>query len=228
MKQCIEMLRIILSINKNNDTQLTNNCVYCILSGCQKSGNFVIGTEIISTYIDYRKISNKTLNAIIGFYGAFNEIHSAESVFESIPKQNVNTININALMTCYLRNNKTNKCMALYQENHELLDNISHLLALKACIKSRNHELGRRIITQCVEPCSIELLTTMIDFYGQCKDTTSCINIFRSIPHRNRTVVTIGAMMKSYIKNHCNQKAISLSNGVNAMTPRICLQSKHV
>eukprot|EP01083_Nonionella_stella_P023873 66025_1 len=114
------------------------------------------------------------------------------------------------MMTCYLRNNKMSKCIALYQDNHELLDNISHLLALKACIKSRNYALGRQIITQCVEPCSIELLTTIIDFYGQCKDITSCVNIFISIPPGNRTVVTVGAMMKSYINNDYSKEAIFL------------------
>eukprot|EP01083_Nonionella_stella_P141861 437846_1 len=201
---------------------LTHNEVthLMLIKACQHSRNFDFAHEIISQKIDYvnGKHNMRLLNTLMHFYGECKDVDAAERVFESIPSTQRNVIHTNCIMTCYLNNDLVLPCLTFYEQSN-VKDDVSHLLALKACAKYQKYNEGNRIIREHIkfdninktQRHSIELLTTMIDFYEKCKDIESAIHVFQFIFHQQMiNDVCIGVMMKAYINNDRSDDALSL------------------
>ncbi len=158
--------------------------------------------------------------ALINAYGHFSEIQSSFQLFQKITPDKRNVVVVNSMMTALIHNRYIKKAIELYDEpQFELLkDDISHLLAIKACIMSNNFEKGKDIHLQTVNPSIIELTNMLIEFYGHFGDLDNALLLFNGIKMENMTVFSIGAMMKAFINNNDeSRKALDLFHRFNSM-----------
>ena len=94
------------------------------------------------------------------------------------------------------------------------IDDKCAVLALKACIQTKNFEKGIQIhhdlerITPNLQ--NVYLQSALINLYGEHSDIDTAVNIFNQIPRSKRDSVIITSMMSAYL--HCGQhlEAINL------------------
>ena len=121
---------------------------------------------------------------------------------------------------CYLRNNQNFEALELYKEYGALQSDVTHLLAIKACINANDYEYGQRIIhhlNASNNKNSVQLLCTFIDFYAMFEDIDRAKKIFVSIPHNKINNVLINAMMNALIKNNDSARAVSVYQKYSAL-----------
>eukprot|EP01083_Nonionella_stella_P309903 1099174_1 len=113
------------------------------IKACVMSRNYTKGQAIHSTVGSDCDIFIQT--AFIDFYGTFHQIQKAQNIFTSI--ENINTVCVNAMLKAYSNNDMFDKLLQLYDatQGQCLHDDISHLLALKGCIRLNAFEEGQRI-----------------------------------------------------------------------------------
>eukprot|EP01083_Nonionella_stella_P282206 960369_1 len=195
----------------HNDTSHT----LCI-KACQNTRNYEYAHQIITQHIHYLDgdHSEQLFNTLIHFYGTFNRIFLAEKVFAFIPIHKRNVIHVNTMMNAYVKNGLMDKCLQFYESN-TVKDHVTHSSALKACIKCNHFSLGHQIIKQHIgynntQQHPIELLTSMIVFYGECHNIRAARDVFNHIPMTQLNVVCIGALMKAYIINDLSDEALAI------------------
>eukprot|EP01084_Bolivina_argentea_P074263 134744_1 len=187
---------------------------------CIESNNFDKGT-IIHSKIPWQLIDNDNYiqNALINFYSHFNQIQDAINLFESIPENNIINVNtISAMMKAYIKNKCEKQSLLLYQKYNQSvsMNDICHLFAIKSCINTNNFQSGDQIIKQLninisnSNKYSIELLNSIINFYGHFGKTIKALDMFKQID--TKTAVTINSMMQAYINNNSYIDALSIYN----------------
>ena len=67
----------------------------------------------------------------------------------------------------------------------------------------------------------ITFINTVIDCYGKISDVPNTVNTFTNIAKNKKDIVTIGAMMKCFIDNNENEKAISIYEQYNGQHDNI-------
>ena len=160
-------------------------------------------------------------NALIGAYGKVKHRHgldSAVATFHSIPPDQRTTVTLNAMMTVYVNHSLFSEGIALYEAHHNAMDEISHKLALRACIGMHDLTKGRVIADAVRHRDHPPLQSSLIAFYGHCGDIEAAENVFHSVSEHKRTVVHIGAMMKALIDTKRYQRALALYAEHGAMT----------
>eukprot|EP01083_Nonionella_stella_P092963 260361_1 len=187
------------------------------IKACIKTSDFKYGKEVIATNIGNDEAhSVKLYSALIDLYGACHDVDAAEAIYRCIPSDERDIVSMCSMMTCYLKNNANDECLRIYaaQSNDRSKNNVSHLLALKACTKGNKYEVATQIIHKHIDyrttKHSIELLTTMIDLYGECGDIERAKDVFLSVATSERSVVCNGAMMKALIKAGMNDEALAV------------------
>ena len=70
-------------------------------------------------------------------------------------------------------------------------------------------EKGKKFIKSTTND-SIKFIASKIDSYAKIGKVNNAINTFNNIPENKKNIVLIGAMMKCFIDNHQNEKAISI------------------
>ena len=83
---------------------------------------------------------------LINAYGECFDSNNAIKVFNSIPNDQRDTALINSMMKCHINNNQSTEAIALYDKYHNLHNDITNVLLLKACIKGNNFENGEKMI----------------------------------------------------------------------------------
>ena len=176
------------------------------------------GRDIIEKKLRNNHPNNAIKTAMIDFYGQFGDIQNAQRIFNSISKNDRDVITIGAMMRTYVINGDNDKAMDLYTTNTAINDNVSHILALKACINGNNFEKGKEIHAQILNSQSpaqninipIELKNTLIDLYGSFGDFKKSLEIFNQIPNNKKQIDTINAMMNSYCISKMDKECIKL------------------
>eukprot|EP01083_Nonionella_stella_P072207 194514_1 len=119
-------------------------------------------------------------NALLDFWGHFNAMNEAEIVFNKM--QNKDTVSINSMMKSYVKNGYYDAALCVYNTYGHLLDDVSHLLAVKACLAMEEYETGVSYIDKMKhKQRSLELHTTWMDFYGHFGKIEMAQRIFDSI-----------------------------------------------
>lgn len=204
---------------------LINNPISHILAlnACIKTNNFDKGKDIhsktkISKYLD-NNVMLKT--HLIEFYGYFGDIDSSNQIFDDIPDELRDVICISAMMKCFVNNHYNNEALDLYYKYHFLQNDISHLLAIKACSKLENQDKGNEIINSIKHNqanWSNELRITIVDFYGhfayQDNASYDAFNIFNSIPDQEKKIDAINVMMNVYCNCDQNMQCIELFKSI--------------
>eukprot|EP01083_Nonionella_stella_P158556 516275_1 len=190
------------------------------------------GEELYHAFVSHGFVASvKFKTALIDFYGSHSVMRKALDVFESISETQRDTICINSMMTTFINNECEDQAMELYDKYQSWTNDTSHVLALKAATNRKDYDQGRKICAK-VETNrkqSIELLTALIDFYGECNDIKHAEQWYSTAKEQNNSVC-LNVMMKQYVNNHCNDKALSLydrslMHHVSAVSHRLALKA---
>ena len=195
----------------------------CIETSDFKSGRHIIETKMSSKGSDQQHIAWKT--AMIEFYGYSGDLETAESIFRSITDIQRDIITTSAMMGVYVQNGASSKALDLYDLCSSPKDNISRVLALKACIECGAFAKGKEIhaaVHNEGQPMSIELQNTLIDLYGTLGEVRVSQRIFERIPDGQRTIESVNAMMDAFCGSNMNVQCIELYGRIEseyALTP---------
>ena len=115
------------------------------------------------------------------------------------------------MMRALVDNHRNDEALMLYDRYHAMNDDVSYILALRACINIDDMEKGKVIHSGIDRKYySIKMKSTLIDFYGHFGDISTAINIFDTIDDEQRDNVSINGMMTQFIKNGLNQQCLEL------------------
>ena len=222
------MMKVFIKNNCNDDVialhqeynSINNDVTHMLaLQACINKNDHQTGLQIIENNInqmDKAKIGHQLQNTVINFYGSFGDIESTEKIFKQIGGDCKNKIiNINVMLKSYVNNGYDDKALILYNKYPDIINHVSHTLALKACMNLENYDKGKEIskmIFDRKEFRSIELNSTLISFYGQIGDIISAESLFDSIKPKDHTQVSIGCMMKVFQVNGYNKDAMKVYN----------------
>ena len=117
------------------------------------------------------------------------------------------------MMTVYINDNKFKEGLAIYEQYSSLTDNVSHKLALRACINLNDESKGYKIADKVHMNEDKQLKISLIEFYGHFRDLERAMNVFQSLKAGDMDVPHIGVMMKAFITNRKFQQAMDLYDG---------------
>ena len=185
--------------------------------------SYIVGLNVCSMLKDvkngtniYVEIKNNDVsdievqNSLIGFFGSINDIEKCEEIFNGIKIKNI--VSYNSMMKTYLNNNKFSDCLDIFMSKNmvSLRNNISYVLGLNACI-NLNDKLNGDVLCSQIENKGyndIEILTTLINYYGTFNDIEQCIRIYSKITNKN--IITHNSMIKAYLNNELYDDALQL------------------
>eukprot|EP01083_Nonionella_stella_P009098 26367_1 len=170
------------------------------IKACIQSGNVQKGKKIHSKL----KLPDiKVKCALIEFYGICGDMDNALKLYHPH-----NIVMSSAMMNAYIRNDLHTDALALYHDITQP-DIVSHILALKACIYSRDREAGITIINT-IKTDDVQIKTALVEFYSHFHDMSAAAETFRSIDKIRMPINAINAMMRGYINDEDYTSAIHL------------------
>ena len=211
MDKCIEILfkmRVIDYELRQHEILDFSRSVCQLVTRCKTYDELKSVQDLIEPYYD---IYNQT--ALIVTYGKIKHperIQNARNIFNEIKKEKMNTIGINAMMTLYVNHDYFKEGLEIYEEYVSLRDNVSHKLALRACINLNDESKGFEIANRVNKNTDPQLKASLIDFYGLFNDLHSAMTVFNSIPDETMDVSHIGAIMKAFVYNNRFQPALDI------------------
>ena len=180
------------------------------IKACTNTKNIKLGIQIHNRLKRNQDIYLKTV--LINFYGTNGMIKDGINVFNSITDKNV--VSINAMMKAYIDNYDYKNAMDIYDQYSLLINDRSHVLALKACSKvndiKRGNQISGKLKSKLDDNSNQKVLNTSIDFYGNCGQIDKAINIYHSIADNDKDTVTKNVMMNAYLKNNLGIQALSI------------------
>eukprot|EP01083_Nonionella_stella_P092961 260356_1 len=194
---------------------IDDTSVLLAIKACTNTKDYTKGMDIIRDH-NVNTASIELRNTLIEFYGSCGDIKRAFDTFDHISDDTRDVFALSNIMKACIANDMNLKALELYDTYHALNDNVSHLLALKACINTRNTSLGKHIILNS-KHMSIEMLITMIRFYLNSDDIQSALHTFHSIPRQYMNATQIELMMKSCVRRGYGQEALSIYKHFDAL-----------
>ena len=157
-------------------------------------------------------------NVLIAFHSHFGDVESASKVFSSIHDAQRASVDMNAMMSCWISHDQPRRALSVYRQCAAQTDGVSDVLALKACKNTDDLMGGQRIIAgmkrQSKRP-NIFAATMMIDFYGHFKDVVSARACFERI--KQQTTASLNAMMGALVNNEASDECIALYHRHHAL-----------
>ena len=209
--------------NKYNNNDDVSNLLF--INACINTNNYHKAKKLININIknktDVNNHSIEFINTLIDFYGRIGDINNALSVFDNILENKKDIITINVMMNAYNNNQEYNKTISLYEKynNKYTHNDVSKLLFIKACINNNDYHKGNKLIKSInfkdINNHSIELINTLIDYFGKIGDIDNALNIFNNITKNKQDIVSIGAMMNAYNNNEQYDKTIKFYEEYN-------------
>eukprot|EP01084_Bolivina_argentea_P148414 259473_1 len=183
--------------------------------------NDVKRKELIASLVDAKELNDHTsefINTCIDFYGKIGDIDTALNIFNNVLQDKKDIISITCMMNAYNNNKKYHKAIELYEECDYVEHNdVSNTLFIKACGNMRDYEKGKSLINSIndINNHSLQFINSVIDYYGKSGDINNAIKLFNDIPKYKRDLISVTAMMKCFIENEQNDKAILLYEEYN-------------
>ena len=115
-------------------------------------------------------------------------------------------------MKVYTQNDAPGRALKLYemQQPRSWHNDLTHNLAIKACAKSFDLEKGREIHRNLGNIDNIQILNSLIHFYGTSGDLDTALSVFHSVDVLQRDIVTLNTVMLALIKNDDSASALRL------------------
>jgi pentatricopeptide repeat protein len=159
-----------------------NITIISVLSACTSLQTLEHGKKV------HKQITEKGLpltmelqTALINLYGKCGELEEAVRLFQQMQHQGL-------------------------EPNH-----VTYISLLRACASRQALDYGKRLHKQIIEkgyPLTLELQTTLINFYGKCGELDEAHAIFRSIPQPG--TVSWTALMTAYEQNDKEEQVLRL------------------
>ena len=183
------------------------------------------GREIADKLVAEDRVSRNVQisNSLIKWHGFCGDIESAEAVFEGIEGvdgEKKDIVTVNAMMDILIDNSRCKRALRVYNEHS---DNgtvkagthwVTHMLALKACGEIKAIDLGMDIIANRISESdrlrNTQIVATIISFYGNVLKLDDAVAVFEDIEDDEKTVVTVNAMMSSFVANERGEDALDL------------------
>ena len=200
--------------HKSKGTLTNDICHLLAIKAYTESNRLSECLEFIKSLNISQNTDIQLLNVILKFHGDSGDIESAERVFTLISdsKSDVNIYSVCTMMSAYIQNDDGLKALGLYDGTPSSVRNdVSNLLAVKACIATDNEQRGRDIHRGLSEKeMSNELKHQMITFYGHFGDIESAMDMFVSIGDKRKETVSFNAMMEVFADHNWNWECYQL------------------
>ena len=200
------------------------------LKACANIGDSTNGNKIcqyVLRNVDIYRDNNELNTTLIEHYGQIGKIEECKKIFDKCSKENkADKIMIGAMLKVLIDNNKNAESIQLFLQYYNMsvkladnnkIDHVSCIFALKACINTNDQITGNKlckcILNEKKNFRQIELLTTMIMFYGKHNQIDKAINLFSNINAdiiNSKNEIAMVAMMQAYIDNDMNSMVLSL------------------
>eukprot|EP01084_Bolivina_argentea_P119518 211887_1 len=143
------------------------------------------------------------------------------NIFESISKNQMNSFIINSIMNTWIMNEKYENALEIYNEftTRSVLNEISHMYALKACMYLNDAKKGKSIMDN-IKLNKINndnLLATIINFHGHFGKYTESFYVFNIISEDKKTSVILNALMNVCLKYEYYDTMFDLYNKYNKL-----------
>eukprot|EP01084_Bolivina_argentea_P092876 167068_1 len=140
-------------------------------------------------------------NTLIDFYGKHGYIKDSQNLFNDIKDEYKTVVTINCMMNSLCDNKCYDEVLNIYDIWDEIINDISHLLAIKACKNMQNFDKGNEIYNKLKHKnISSELQSSFIDFYASFGDINMALNIFDCIENKN-DICLWNAILHCYGRN---------------------------
>ena len=153
-------------------------------------------------------------NALISMYSSFDDISSAEKVFESIGDDEKDIVSITAMMRCYYNHDAHHKAVELYQNidsKYISVDAHCHSLALRAYTILNDVDGANAVYIALNEYSDdIQSKVALIEFHGMNGDIESAIKVYDAIPDDMRDCNCSNAILSVLIDGHRSDMALDL------------------
>ncbi|CAF1152611.1 unnamed protein product [Rotaria sordida] len=154
---------------------------------------------------------NVLLTSAIYMLMKFGDIENAENLFQMMKKKDI--ITYGAIMKGYVENKMYDKALDLFEQIPFALQNTSYTIIFNACAQLANDrakEIGRKLFHQMPKHFHNNnvLLTSAIDMLMKFGDVETAENLFQMM--KKKDIITYGAIMKGYVENNMNDKALDL------------------
>eukprot|EP01083_Nonionella_stella_P298828 1014203_1 len=201
-----------------NGTLSLNDTLHLLyLKACINTDDYGKGKRCIDQYFVHPKQHTiEFINTVLSFHGHMNDMDSACRMFDLIPQNRKDVVSMNAMMKCYINNDRAKDAVLLYDDemlNEKKLDDISHLLYLKACISTNDYHKGQTVIHRHLpklQHLSIAFINCIIHFYCHYSDINAAFHVFNSVSRDKKDVVSINVMMKCLIHHKQAHDAVLL------------------
>lgn len=214
------------------DCMQCNMCHLFAIKACINSDKYNIGKEIIkenqSSFDKDIKNELYIKSILIDFYGHFNQIQEALEIFNSISNNLVSIVIINCIINALIDNNLNDDALSIYYE-YKLYDNITHILALKACGNLQYIEKGKEIHEKYLNKYLYDIdynnklskndiniiISSLINFYDKINDINCALSVFETyfvIEKKDCLIdiITLNSILNLYYNHEMYQECINL------------------
>eukprot|EP01083_Nonionella_stella_P139600 426135_1 len=196
-------------------------CHVLTVKACANLKDLVKGEDIYHQLVSNNKNELQNLHlvtAFIDFYGQCNQIQKAIDLFDKHQSNSnlQNIVCINCMLSAYIDNGCYKEALSLYDTIADLdKTDTTHVLGITACSKSGQFNKGQSIYKQVKGKNNIQIKTSLIDLFGNCKDVDTMWKLFNSIQNTQINIIAINAMMTALINNDCNKDALHIYETVS-------------
>ena len=198
-----------------SDYKQTLKLIENFVCDIDEKDDIILLTKFITFLSKMNRMNKDTIKSKTG-KNSNDALKVAVKLFDSMIKIGKKDVFvIGAMMKCLNENGKYKKSMKIFEtiaisdDELKLVNAVTLNLYLGACIGSGSYTNGARIIEKLSlssEDCdakykTVELSNQLISFYNGIGDIGNALSVFYSIPNDEKSIVTVGSMMKCLNEN---------------------------
>ncbi|KAL3628896.1 hypothetical protein CASFOL_027942 [Castilleja foliolosa] len=188
-----------------------------VLMACGRLGDLELGEWIYNYVIENGLIRNGSLmTSLVDMYAKCGRVDTAFDVFDKMSKKDV--VAWSAMISGYSRSNKPKEALALFQEmqNSKVEPNeVTMVSVLSSCAVLGALQTGEWVhsyIKKKKLKLTINLGTSLVDFYAKCGCVERAIEVFSEMPSKN--IWTWTALIQGLASNGRGQTSLSFYNSM--------------
>ncbi|KAK4792390.1 hypothetical protein SAY86_022825 [Trapa natans] len=149
---------------------------------------------------------------LINMYTECGDVDSGRKVFDGIPSPCV--VAYNSMITCYVRANRPNEALSMFQEMQDkdiLPSDVTMLSVLSSCAQLGALDLGKwahEFVKKNGLNRFVKVNTALIDMYAKCRSLEDAVSVFREMEFRDTQAWT--AIIAAYGIHGRSSEAISM------------------
>ena len=167
-RRYLEVAMEIVKFMDQHNIELDNTAYSCLLTACSNVGAIEIGKQLHQRMIIEKRIKPSiTLNtALITMYGKCGNLDEAITIFNSIPKEEMNVITLNSMIAVYGQHGQLNEAMKLFEEMQQPHqpwsiepNEVTWITMISACSNVGAIEIGKQLHQRMIIEKRINVIT---------------------------------------------------------------------